>query len=86
MSLPDFLNARASESLAIEADGHDKRRQWAVVLGLQPTRDGEQWCLLWGKNLMEGVAGFGDTPVAAIEAFERAMYSKIGCDRKEDKK
>lgn len=49
---------------------------WVVTLGLKPIRDGNQWCFLWGENLQEGVAGFGDTPHKAMLAFEDAMYSK----------
>ena len=24
-------------------------------------KDGDQWCVLWGRNLQTGIAGFGDT-------------------------
>ena len=34
--------------------------------------DGDQWCALYGENLQEGVAGFGDTPAAAMAAFDKA--------------
>ncbi len=34
--------------------------------------DGNQWCALYGENLMEGVAGFGDTPELAMVAFDKA--------------
>jgi hypothetical protein len=32
--------------------------------------DGDQWCALLGDNLQEGVSGFGDTPAAAMAAFD----------------
>lgn len=32
--------------------------------------DGDQWCALYGDNLQEGVCGFGETPAAAMEAFD----------------
>lgn len=32
--------------------------------------DGDQWCALYGDNLQEGVAGFGDTPEAAMRQFD----------------
>ncbi|MEH3121146.1 MAG: hypothetical protein PGN16_04065 [Sphingomonas phyllosphaerae] len=32
--------------------------------------DGGQWCALYGDNLQEGVAGFGNTPDAASRAFD----------------
>ena len=33
--------------------------------------DGSQWCALYGENLMEGIAGFGDTPDAAMRDFDK---------------
>lgn len=32
--------------------------------------DGNQWCALYGENLQEGVAGFGDTPAQASVQFD----------------
>lgn len=32
--------------------------------------DGDKWCLLYGENLQEGVAGFGDTPEQAALDFD----------------
>lgn len=34
--------------------------------------DGDQWCVLLGENLMEGICGFGETPEAAARAFDEA--------------
>lgn len=38
--------------------------------------DGDQWCALYGANLMEGVAGFGDTPDAAMWDFDREWRTR----------
>lgn len=32
--------------------------------------EGNQWCALYGANLQEGVAGFGDTPANAAAQFD----------------
>lgn len=32
--------------------------------------DGNQWCALYGENLQDGVAGFGDSPALAMEDFD----------------
>lgn len=32
--------------------------------------DGNQWCALYGNNLQEGCAGFGDTPAKAMADFD----------------
>lgn len=41
--------------------------------------DGNMWCCLYGENLQEGVAGFGETPEKAMSDFDRAiMWEKAG--------
>jgi hypothetical protein len=34
------------------------------------TKDGDKWCALYGVNLQEGVAGFGNTPDEACRQFD----------------
>ena len=34
--------------------------------------DGNKWCVLYGENLQDGVAGFGDSPIEAVYAFNKA--------------
>ena len=34
--------------------------------------EGNQWCALYGDNLQDGIAGFGDTPAAAMREFDKA--------------
>lgn len=40
---------------------------------LRPTisLDGNKWCALYGDNLQDGVAGFGDTPEEAFRDFDK---------------
>jgi hypothetical protein len=38
-------------------------------------KDGDMWCALYGENLQDGVAGFGKTPQAAVEEFNKAWRS-----------
>lgn len=42
-----------------------------VLMRPSVTRDGDQWCALYGPDLQEGVCGFGPTPAAACDAFDR---------------
>ena len=77
MEVPGYLYAHVQENIMIEKDGIERRRAWAVVLGLVPEKDGNQWLLLWGKNIQEGVCGFGDTPEAAVWDFEKAMNTPL---------
>jgi len=39
--------------------------------------DGDQWCALYGANLQDGVAGFGDSPAAAMLDFDRAWVTDL---------
>lgn len=39
--------------------------------------DGDQWCALYGENLQEGVAGFGDSPIAAMVDFDKSWTTKL---------
>lgn len=43
----------------------------SVMLGIVPFKDGDQWCTLYGANLQEGICGFGDTPDAAMQEFDK---------------
>lgn len=85
MEVPADLTNQVAQNLNIECDAAIdnsvaayRRKLWAVVLGLVPKQDGDQWCVLWGKDLQSGIAAFGDTPEAAMIHFDAAMRSKTG--------
>lgn len=39
--------------------------------------DGNKWCVLYGENLQDGVAGFGDSPDLASRDFDKAWYASL---------
>lgn len=39
--------------------------------------DGNQWCVLYGEDLMSGVAGFGESPILAVYDFNKAWHKKL---------
>jgi len=39
-------------------------------------KDGSAWCCLYGDNIQDGIAGFGDTPNMAVLDFIQKYYSK----------
>lgn len=41
--------------------------------------DGNKWCALYGDNLQDGVAGFGDSPAEAMADFDKSWTTKLGC-------
>jgi len=52
---------------------------YALFALLKPslTKDGDQWCVLYGENIIEGIVGFGDTPQSAIINWN-AEWNKTG--------
>lgn len=53
----------------IYAVSHEMQRP-SVLLRPVISRDGNMWCALYGENLIEGIAGFGETPDAAFRDFD----------------
>jgi len=49
----------------------------SVLFKPQLSLDGNQWVALYGANLQEGVAGFGDSPELAMLDFDAAWNKKI---------
>ncbi|MBD1590333.1 hypothetical protein [Pseudomonas typographi] len=39
--------------------------------------DGNQWCALYGDNMHDGVAGFGDTPELAMHDFNKNWHRPL---------
>jgi len=39
--------------------------------------DGDMWCVLWGKDLQSGVAGFGKSPILAIYDFNKSWEKEL---------
>lgn len=47
---------------------------------LTMSQDGNQWCVLFGTDLQEGVAGFGDTREDALVSFSKAVLTEYADD------
>lgn len=39
--------------------------------------DGNMWCVLWGENLQDGIAGFGASPILAVYDFNKAWHKRL---------
>jgi hypothetical protein len=54
------------------------KQDYIIAEALKPriSLDGNQWCCLYGADLHEGIAGFGNTPHDAIIDFNNAFYKK----------
>ncbi len=47
-----------------------------IVSAFKPKifKDGNKWCCLYGENLQEGIAAFGETPMNAIYEFYNVLF------------
>jgi hypothetical protein len=68
MSDYETLIQQSRHNAAIEAE------EMNLVALLRPRVfiDGNKWCVLYGENLQDGVAGFGDSPILAVYDFNKA--------------
>jgi len=72
-----ILNEIASSAImqrdaVIETQGELRRP--SVIYRPTLSLDGNQWCMLYGENLHDGVAGFGDTPALAASDFDKNWF------------
>lgn len=56
-----------------------EKQEYNLFQMLKPKlyRDGNQWCVLYGDNLQEGICGFGDSPYKAIWNWKQAFDEPI---------
>ena len=47
----------------------------SVLFRPQVGLDGNMYCALYGENLMEGIAGFGETMEAAMRDFDKNWWA-----------
>lgn len=69
----ETLTQQSRHSAAIEAE------EMNLVSLLRPRvfLDGNKWCVLYGENIMDGVCGFGDSPILAVYAFNKAWRMEL---------
>ena len=74
-----FCVAAAMQQKSFEAAivTAEMQRRPHAIMRPRLSIDGDKWCALYGENLQEGVAGFGDSPEAACADFDRAWTRKI---------
>lgn len=61
---------REAEAMRLAESTELERNRPFMLLRPRIFIDGNQWCALYGENLQEGVAGFGDTPAKASVQFD----------------
>ena len=58
--------------MLVELDSIAERSRPSALFRPRLSIDGDQWCALYGDNLQDGVAGFGNSPADAMADFDRA--------------
>lgn len=58
------------------ADAAARYERPSVMMRPSITIDGNQWCALYGADLQNGVAGFGDTVDEAMADFDKNWYGQ----------
>jgi|SRR3990172_1780501 len=53
-----------------------EKRRPSFELKIVPKLDGNKWCALYGENLQEGIAGFGDSPDESMLNFDKEWFAK----------
>lgn len=69
----DYIAAGIRNQIAQE------QQELVLFSTLKPTiqLDGNEWCVLLGDNLQEGVAGFGKSPRLAVLDFNKNWYKEM---------
>ena len=67
----------AKESIRSAAAAHESP---SAIYRPRLSIDGNKWCALYGDNLQDGVAGFGDSPADAMWDFDRQWNKKLSAE------
>jgi hypothetical protein len=64
-------NEDIKQQMAIELLETEQQYKRFSLLKPKIYLDGNKWCVLYGKNIQDGVAGFGDTAHEAVLDWEQ---------------
>lgn len=70
-------NAIMEHQSAMNAAVQSEEYNLIALLKPRISIDGNQWCVLFGENLQDGVCGFGDTPYKAVLDFNKAWNEPL---------
>ena len=77
MEIPSHIEQLMQDTAARDNYRACEMARPSFILKPRLSIDGDQWCALYGENLMNGVAGFGDSPDEAYKAFDTAWHEKL---------
>lgn len=78
MEMVDFNHWKGAQIGDMIASNVNEQQMLQVIHYLKPEfgKDGNQFYYLYGKDLQEGIAGFGDTAFQAMQKFCTAFYTE----------
>jgi len=67
------------EAASIRSQTAQEENEFKLFAMLKPSTqiDGNQWCVLYGKDLQVGIAGFGNSLHLAIMDFNSQWYKSL---------
>lgn len=74
VSMIDHWAHMAKEAINVAASEYMRP---SVIYKPKLTIDGNKWCALYGDNLQDGVAGFGDSPALAMCDFDDNWHKTL---------
>ena len=76
MIVDAIVHATAMHQEVIRGDSSESIRP-SVLYKPKLGREGNQWGVLYGDNLQDGVAGFGKSPDAAMRDFDNEWIKNL---------
>ena len=76
MEMPGYIQQQYLDAAITETQAAEEKLRPSYLYRPRLSKDGDKWCALYGEDLMNGVAGFGDSPDEAYRAFDNAWYEK----------
>ncbi len=67
----------ATQALIVEQCRLDEVTRPSFLYRPALSIDGDKWCALYGLNLQDGVAGFGDSPDEAYRDFDKQWNEEL---------
>ena len=61
----------------VEKTENEQRPSFMLRDQIKMSVDGDQWCVLFGENLQDGVAGFGKSPEKAMRDFDKNWHKEM---------
>lgn len=80
MSIEEIYQVESSQRQHFDVLHHEEKmitlcieQEYTRFAMLKPRifQDGNQWCVLLGENIQEGICGFGPTPHEAVLDFDK---------------